>query len=268
VRLDPYIRDYSSFVEELAQVVALPGTRLYLDTSLLMWLIRLGAKPRGEFLAWARERPAGTIRVPVWCAHELHTHIVKGSIASTLRSVSGQTERKYFEFARFAAERADDAVCMERGFAGRDGFLSEVQASLAKLKRMMLVVQDDRGIGEAADEIIEFANQHLLGTDLDPILRDVGQDGELRYSHLMPPGFHDKKEEDRFGDLIIWREIAADMPKPRKGAKKRPAAVLISRDAKTDWVSTAPRILDEKEKVTGPNREQGYDVALTQPRIL
>ncbi|NIK00361.1 PIN-like domain-containing protein [Xanthomonas cannabis] len=59
------------------------------------------------------------------------------------------------------------------------------------------------------------------------------KDGDDRYSKKIPPGYKDQKKDageyDKFGDLIIWKEMIA-----KAKANKRPV-IFISDDAKEDW---------------------------------
>lgn len=59
------------------------------------------------------------------------------------------------------------------------------------------------------------------------------KEGEDRYSKKIPPGYKDQKKDageyDKFGDLIIWKDMIA-----RAKADKRPV-IFISDDAKEDW---------------------------------
>jgi hypothetical protein len=59
------------------------------------------------------------------------------------------------------------------------------------------------------------------------------KEGEDRYAKKIPPGYMDAKKDsgefDKFGDLIIWKEMIA-----KAKADKRPI-IFISDDAKEDW---------------------------------
>lgn len=82
MRLNPFVRDYRGFMGGLTAVVDAPGTRFYLDTSLLMWLFRLGAAAREEYLDWCEGR---MVKVPVWAAHERHHHLVANAVGANVR---------------------------------------------------------------------------------------------------------------------------------------------------------------------------------------
>lgn len=98
------------------------------------------------------------------------------------------------------------------------------------------------------DSKIEFFNK-LFDSDLifalinllfrDKILNEIEEEkvaqikkiGEIRYSNKIPPGYSDaKKEENRFGDLIIWNEII------NYAKEKQKPIIFISDDSKEDWV--------------------------------
>ena len=97
-------------------------------------------------------------------------------------------------------------------------------------------------------EVIDFANGHMLSTNLGPIINKLDRTSEFRGSHLVPPAFQDRrKEENKYGDLVIWEEIIKHL---RASREDPPIAgrdvVLISRDQKTDWVSAAPFVVNLK----------------------
>jgi hypothetical protein len=278
MRLDPYARDFGPFTDELDGVLADEATRLYLDTSLLMWLVRVGREARREFIGWCKARPEGTVRVPVWAAHELHRHLIRGSISSNVQAVLSDTEKKLSEFAALANERADDELCRSRGYADRGSFVSTMEQTVARVKSLSNVIRLDEHIAEASDDIVAFVNDHILNTDLAPIVERLSRSGDLRFSHLMPPGYLDRKEENKFGDLVIWEEMLADLPRRQSSeadaefgveGSTRPSAVLLSRDEKTDWVSSAPAIRQDGEgKAEKSNRALGFDVTRPHPLLI
>ncbi len=268
MRLDPYARDFAPYTSELDEALAEPTTRIYLDTSMLMWLIRIGRDARAEFIAWCKDRPAGTVRVPVWAAHELHRHLIRNTIPNNVGKLLAETESKINEFAALVSERADDATCQNRGYPGRDAFISTLEQTVARVKSISTVVKFEQpiAVAPAADAVVAFVNEHILDTNLDPIMAALSGSGDFRFSHLVPPGYLDRKEENRFGDLVIWEEMIADLPKSEAGPK--PHAVLLSRDEKTDWVSSAPAIReDDPDKPSKSNRAFGFDVTLPHPLL-
>jgi len=55
--LDQYVRDLKAFMDDFASALEAGRTKFYLDTSILIWLIRLSSHARAEVLEWLRSRP-------------------------------------------------------------------------------------------------------------------------------------------------------------------------------------------------------------------
>lgn len=71
-------------------------------------------------------------------------------------------------------------------------------------------------------------NKKFDGSELEAIYKE----GALRYSRLVPPGFEDMKtkpEPDRYGDLIIWKELIQIANKNKKNI------IFVTNDTKDDW---------------------------------
>ncbi|MDE0522226.1 MAG: PIN-like domain-containing protein [Boseongicola sp.] len=252
-------------MDELTEVLESPQSRFYLDTSLLMWLVRLSPEARSEFLIWCRNRPDGSVRVPVWAAHELHHHLTGNIVAANIRSAVSETLRQLDDFARLASERADEEDCRKNGFASRQGFVAEVDHTIAKVKQFANVVRSDSKLNAAAEEVIDLVNDFTLETNISEVIDSLRKTGDFRYSHRVPPGFHDLKDKNRFGDVIIWEEIIEDI-RVEEFSKRR-HCVLISRDDKTDWVSSAP-LVSEDNSSKKSNRDIGLDVTRPHPLLV
>jgi hypothetical protein len=77
---------------------------------------------------------------------------------------------------------------------------------------------------------------------------NIEQEGEKRYASKIPPGYKDdKKTENRFGDLLIWKEIIG------YAKSKAVDIIFVTHDQKEDWWNTSggktigPRIELRKE---------------------
>lgn len=74
-------------------------------------------------------------------------------------------------------------------------------------------------------------NNKVLNEINDERQNQIKKDGEIRYSKKIPPGYSDaKKEENKFGDLIIWNEII------NYAKEKEKPIIFISDDNKEDWI--------------------------------
>ncbi|MDE5940845.1 MAG: PIN domain-containing protein [Muribaculaceae bacterium] len=101
----------------------------------------------------------------------------------------------------------------------------------------------ERGLKERKTDIIAVENNDAVKdlisefTVCSPLswveTMSIIRDGDLRYKHSIPPGYCDKENKssiDRFGDLIIWKEIL------RYSKSKSKNIIFVSDDIKEDWV--------------------------------
>ncbi|AZB20764.1 hypothetical protein EG338_00600 [Kaistella haifensis] len=62
-------------------------------------------------------------------------------------------------------------------------------------------------------------------------ISEIAKEGDIRYSKKIPPGFADaKKEDNKYGDLIIWKEII------EFSKKHNVPVIFITDDNKEDWI--------------------------------
>jgi hypothetical protein len=155
--LDQYVRDLKAFMDDFATALDTERTKFYLDTSVLIWLIRLGSKARTEVLAWFRSRPAKSVCVPVWAAHELDRHILDNTARKNLTEVVTGLTNRCDDFGRMASERADDLVCSSKGYENRSSFITELELTTVRLKHLtkVMVLEEDHMLS-AAKEVIDF----------------------------------------------------------------------------------------------------------------
>lgn len=74
-------------------------------------------------------------------------------------------------------------------------------------------------------------NKKVLNKIEEEKISQIKKIGEIRYSNKIPPGYSDsKKEENKFGDLIIWNEII------NYAKEKQKPVIFISDDNKEDWI--------------------------------
>lgn len=76
----------------------------------------------------------------------------------------------------------------------------------------------------------------------------IEKEGEKRYASKMPPGYKDsKKTENKFGDLLVWKEII------EYAKSKKVDIIFVTHDQKEDWWNTSsgktigPRVELRKE---------------------
>ena len=126
--------------------------------------------------------------------------------------------------------------------------LDQGVAQVSKIARalMQLDLQAHKQICESLESLIEKVG---LQSDVHALAADASRDGEARCQSRLSPGFEDAdKAFNRYGDLIIWREILACSRERR--AK---AAVLLSNDEKRDWVYVPSSVKYQGRLLDGTN---------------
>ena len=94
-------------------------------------------------------------------------------------------------------------------------------------------------------KISQLFENKILENFSDDELKKIKIEGEDRYKLGIPPGYLDaKKEENKYGDFIVWKEII------NNASKKKKSILLISDEQKTDWLWKL-----KDDKIIGPRPE-------------
>ena len=264
MKLDPYIRNISDYEKRLADAIIAQSCIVYLDTSALMWGLRVNALARKEFIDWCRSF-GGQLRVPVWAAHELQRHLIDDSVQETIKKRSSACERQFNDFISLIAERSDDSIARVAGAGSSGGLITDALLIQSQIKKMSSAIRSG-DLCTAYEEIIEFVNESVMDSDLREIAEVLSTVGDFRYTHRVPPGFKDgAKSENRYGDLVIWEEILRDSI-ARDSCQVDNACIFISQDEKADWISSSPWVEGANgRKRSDKNRAE--DVPLAHPLL-
>jgi hypothetical protein len=234
-----------AFVQRLARVLREQSTLVYVDTSFLMWMTRIGSPARNELTNWLSDVCGTRLRVPVWAVHEYYRHHSEGTIQRDLavqldaleRAVSGTYEQIW--------------PLLDEPLGGAPSALAqqtEVRDALRALPGVAGIAR--RWTSEYdrhAHEVIAFINANALsGSRVPAYFEALEAVTEARFTGRVPPGYKDRRKKERkiteadeadtfvgsnrWGDFVFWREILDD-------ARRRRARqiVLLTRDGKNDW---------------------------------
>ena len=79
---------WADFKLGLKALFAAQGTHIYIDTSFLMWMTKIGSSSRRELIGWLQQNCPGRVHVPIWAAHEYLKHHV-----ATVRAIGMHPKR-------------------------------------------------------------------------------------------------------------------------------------------------------------------------------
>lgn len=85
--------------------------------------------------------------------------------------------------------------------------------------------------GEYQNKMAELLDGCVLEPFNEEEIEEIIKEGEVRYNNHIPPGWKDAdKGTNRYGDLIIWKEVL------RLVKKEKRSVLYISNDQKEDWM--------------------------------
>jgi hypothetical protein len=125
--------------------------------------------------------------------------------------------------------RAHPVISVERELSALDMFLQDFRARMATAQ----AEHPREAIAQAVARITDLLEGRVGDKWPPELLSALKKEGEDRYAKKIPPGYKDAKKDagefDKFGDLIIWKDLIA-----KAKAEKRPV-IFVSDDAKEDW---------------------------------
>lgn len=199
------------------------------DANVLLHCIRHPAEVRDELL-----RLFAVLRDSLWIPHQvgLEFHRNRLDVEFGAQDTYQRLTEDFGAAMNQAREklkqtRAHPVINIDRELAAVDTFLSD-------FRKRMAAAGDAHPTEEIAAAVAALTKlfEGCVGEKwpLDR-MNALKKEGEDRYARKVPPGYRDAKKDDgdKFGDLIIWRDM---MEKAR--VEKRPV-IFISDDVKEDW---------------------------------
>lgn len=232
------------FVAEGAELLQAPRTLVYVDTSFLMWMTRIGSQSRAELIAWLTQRCGARLAVPAWAAHEYYRHLkdrtIPEELSSHLVGLRNIAEKSFDFLYPFLDEPLDGASDNTKQLVRT----REVLSALGGLASTLAGCGDHYQTN--AREVTTFANAHALRESaLFEYFDNLDALASARYEGRLPPGYQDKNKKplkvevdgttaeegrNRWGDLIFWREVL-----DHARSKRATAILVLTRDGKPDW---------------------------------
>ena len=151
--------------------------------------------------------------------------------------------------------RAHPTIDVARELVALDMFIADFKARMETARKTHPTVEID-----AVIERLTALLEGRVGDKWKPEqFAAIKKEGDDRYAKKIPPGYKDAKKDggdlDKFGDLIIWKEMMA-----KAKAEVRPI-IFISDDVKEDWwwihrgrkLGPRPELIEEFKAETSQN---------------
>ena len=246
----------ADFKQRLAALFAAQSTHIYIDTSFLMWMTKVGSRSRQELIGWIQQNCTGRVHVPIWAAHEYLKHHVAETIVKELtektKEVDGLVGHTYAYFRPFIDEPFGE------GAEDPSTIRTAARAALNTLGRLATISRKwKKSYQRHAAEVIAFINEVTPEqTSVYEHLDDITRSGAGRFIGSVPPGYKDRRKKgsgpqsngpkdeapidsNRYGDLVFWKELLVHAKRV-----KATALVVVTNDRKTDWHMGRSDVID------------------------
>lgn len=264
----PYSKD--KYLEQVGTVLEDKATLVFLDTNILAYQYKLLDAARSEFFAWTDQLIAeDRLRIPAWVLSEYLAKLKQKKLGDyTARSNEPEEIlRKLENLQRMASLFVDDSVLSGISYTGgRNAFMNDFQAAISNLSKFTCVFKHQFDAATIHKEISDHLSNAVLPSRIADLCVRADREGAIRSSHRMPPGFKDGgKDENKYGDLIIWFEI---LDCAKASVDKFSKVVILTNDVKPDWVYVPDKRV---ENISGkakevPNRDPAIN--LPDPRLV
>ncbi|MER9602770.1 PIN-like domain-containing protein [Mesorhizobium sp. M0243] len=235
----------ATFIERVDAALRSPASFVYIDTSFLMWLTKIGPTSRAEFFKWLDGACPGRVAVPTWSLHELYRHHVENRLVADVDEQIKKLNKLIGESFSTVWTLFDEPL------SGASSPAQQREQARDAYREVRTVT--DRaaawkgGYERNAREVIEFANERALkGGEIFDRFSSIETLADARFTGRIPPGFQDKRKREidtendsgddvlvgsnRWGDLVFWQEILEHA----RVHRVRIVAVL-TKDLKNDW---------------------------------
>lgn len=201
-----------------------------IDTNALLDILRLGDPYTHKVLALF-DKYKDRIRIPYHVAEEYHDNLLdviteqKQKLESVLREY---TQEGIKSFSNEILKKYLPQVVIDE----YNKKLSRVTGAFIKeLKEKKDRIDDEYYNGAVQREMAKQFKPLLLEPLSNEEVKSIEMEGEQRYASKIPPGYKDAgKDNNQFGDLIIWKEII------KFAEANHTSVIFVSRDLKEDWI--------------------------------
>lgn len=221
------------FIERVGDALKHPQTRVYFDTSFLMWLTKVSSVSRLEFFEWAK-CIEGRGHVPSWSVQEYYRHHRKQTLKTDLTKSVDELGGAIEKFAKEMRSYSDSPLLASQP----EGAWREAFRTAGDRVKELGSFARSWNYDASAEEVIAWMNGHQCDTSgAFETFKTLRSYGKSRFSHDVPPGFEDRgkkgsdsKGANTYGDLLFWEQVLA-----HAGTVAAKQVVIVSNDRKADW---------------------------------
>lgn len=195
------------------------------DTSALLDVFRL-KKELSEKVFEVFEHYQAQVRIPYHVAEEYNRRI-HYVLKDQLKHITDSRNSFNTFVNTFAAKRNMPYISTDTKKL-LDKLHEQIEQEYSEQERF---VKDQLLHGEYQNRMSDLLEGKVLDSFTTEEIAEISKEGETRYSNKVPPGFKDAaKGDNRYGDLINWKEIL------RFAKSSHKHILFVANDEKEDWV--------------------------------
>lgn len=252
-------RKFSQYLSRHVTKEILEKAIIILDTNILIDLYRYSSKNRIELLKLL-EKFKKQLFLPYTVGEEFFKNrievidqVIKQN--KKIEEILDKCFKEIFKIESDVIKEKREAKCKELNELKEQILnLFKIEHEEKMTEKYIMNSKEDKIL----EKILELFKNKVSEKFSEERIAEIKKEGDKRYQNQIPPGYKDKKKpgEDRYGDLLIWKEMIEISKKEGKNI------VFISNDKKEDWIKSynnmplSPKIelIEEFRKET-ENRE-------------
>ena len=247
----------------VAALTATEATSLYLDTSALVWLYRIRPQARAEFMNFLDAEPLrARSHIPMWSLHELNKHRKSPKVLFPLLDQHARLRNAIGQIQANAHLFVDDKFAAGTTWGTPKAYIEALAEASEAMLKVTKPLNQAGEISQIDAELAPFFKSHALERPL-PALASLRDEFVARCEGRLPPGFEDRTKggadaeasaysgANRFGDFVFWRSLVEHA----NSDKTIKTVVIVSHDAKGDWVHIPAQYIGYGQKAASNNKK-------------
>lgn len=262
--------DGTKYNEKICALIQDEECHLFIDTNIIYEIYKIDKNARNELIDWFLQIQT-RLKIPNWVVHEYNRHTYDHKVfdSKVQDPRAAIAESGLNNFGKYIGQYVSSAKIRGTAYTEKADLVKDFEKHAAVIKEILknFKILDQNEKSNTNKVIYNLISKCKMDSDLVGIMLKAAQDGPIRLDSDMPPGYKDKgKEENKYGDLVVWYEIL-DYCKTTDVKK----AIFITQENKNDLTYSIngtktklvkPSMLHEFFRATGDN--QFYIINLLQ----
>jgi len=223
------------FRDNLLTQLADKNCIIFFDTNLFSQLFKLYPGARREFYNWfGSENFKDRVKITNWSMQEYNNRAINDKLGDYLDGVQIlNTVKKHLNNSVNFLQMFYDKEINKGSYSSKEDFMKDVKTVTETFSKITDSVKlHGNTVENLNSEFTVHLQKAVISSDIYSIVSNIQAEAEFRHQNNMPPGYKDdNKSSNKYGDLIIWKEILAYCKE-----NQIKSLIFVSNDGKRDLV--------------------------------